>query len=112
MGRKVMLAVAVLRSRARATMASALVAGMRTYGTSLPVPTPPPGSETVFTRQQMPKYSLSNPKWFSIFFAMNLGAYMGHFAYLKFVMTPNPPNPPRDPDHARPEKHMHSVDDE
>ena len=64
------------------------------------------------SRMQTPKYQLSQPKWFSIFFFMNLGAYMGHYFYLKFLMQRNPPNPPRNPDEGRPEKHMHSVEDE
>eukprot|EP00401_Gymnodinium_catenatum_P035184 CAMPEP_0117503156 /NCGR_PEP_ID=MMETSP0784-20121206/24183_1 /TAXON_ID=39447 /ORGANISM="" /LENGTH=73 /DNA_ID=CAMNT_0005298461 /DNA_START=54 /DNA_END=272 /DNA_ORIENTATION=+ len=42
---------------------------VRAYGTSLPIPQPPPGSTNVFhSRMQTPKYNMSNPKWFSIFF--------------------------------------------
>lgn len=104
---------AMLRHRTQSAVAQPLAAGMRSYGTSLPVPKPPPGSETVFSsRMQIPKYSISNPKWFSLFFAMNAGVYLGHFFYLKFVMSANPPNPPRNPDEVRPEKHMHTVEDE
>uniref|UniRef100_A0A7S4R877 Uncharacterized protein n=1 Tax=Alexandrium monilatum TaxID=311494 RepID=A0A7S4R877_9DINO len=104
---------ALMRARASPAAFRVLAAASRTYGTSLPVPTPPPGTEMVFhSRNQQPKYSLSNPKWFSIFFACNIGAYLGHYFYLKALMPANPPNPPRDPDEPRPEKHMHSVDDD
>mmetsp|Transcript_21263 Transcript_21263/g.59415 ORF Transcript_21263/g.59415 Transcript_21263/m.59415 type:complete len:106 (-) Transcript_21263:125-442(-) len=86
----------------------------RLYGTSLPIPNVPEGTATVFhSRMQTPKYSLSNPKWFAIFFAMNLGVYFGHYFYLRFLMIQNPPNPPRDPANTgAPERHMHTVDDE
>eukprot|EP00927_Polykrikos_kofoidii_P041067 TRINITY_DN349_c0_g2_i1.p2 TRINITY_DN349_c0_g2~~TRINITY_DN349_c0_g2_i1.p2 ORF type:complete len:104 (-),score=10.42 TRINITY_DN349_c0_g2_i1:85-396(-) len=85
----------------------------RCYGTSLPVPAPPVGSEMVFhARMQTPKYQLSNPKWFGIFFACNAGAYSGACFYIRFLMSRNPPNPPRNPDEERPEKHMHAVDDD
>merc|ERR1719433_2311764 len=105
--------MASLLARARVTALRGVVAAPRAYGTSLPVPTPPPGSETVFhSRNQQPKYSISNPKWFSIFFASNLGAYLGHYFYLKLLMPSNPPNPPRDPDEVRPEKHMHAQEDD
>merc|ERR1740129_420592 len=88
--------------------------GARGYGTSLPVPTPPAGTGVVFhSRMQTPKYSLSNPKWFAIFFSMNLGVYMGHYFYMKFLMRQNPPNPLRDPENTgAPEKHMHATDDD
>merc|ERR1740120_441913 len=92
----------------------------RGYGTSLPVPNPPPGTPTMVgqgavfhSRMQTPKYSLSNPKWFGIFFSMNLGVYLGHYFYMKFLMRQNPPNPLRDPENTgAPEKHMHSADDD
>merc|ERR1719287_213637 len=85
----------------------------RCYGTSLPIPKAPPGSETIFhTRTFIPKYSLSNPKWFALFFAANIGGYAGHYFYLKFLMSQNPPNPPRDPNEEKPTKHMHSADEE
>merc|ERR1712196_303919 len=84
----------------------------RAYGTSLPIPTAPAGSEEVFhSRAFIPKYSLSNPKWFSLFFAVNIGAYAGHYFYLKFLMSQNPPNPPRDPNETRYEVHMRTVED-
>merc|ERR1711953_1523056 len=85
----------------------------RLYGTSLPVPTAPAGSETVFhSRMQVPKYTLSNPKWFTLFLSANPGAYLGHYFYLYFIMSKNPPNPPRNPDEERYEKHMHTVDED
>lgn len=59
----------------------------------------------------LPKYSLSNQKWFFLFGACNAGAYAGHYFYLNFLMPANPPNPPRDPNQTPPEKHMHTVDD-
>eukprot|EP00440_Ansanella_granifera_P030134 gb/GFBE01032739.1/.p1 GENE.gb/GFBE01032739.1/~~gb/GFBE01032739.1/.p1 ORF type:complete len:100 (+),score=21.02 gb/GFBE01032739.1/:1-300(+) len=97
--------------RARTSTARASLA--RSYGTSLKVPAAPAGSEQVFHAQVMlPKYSLSNQKWFGLFFACNFGAYAGHYFYLHFLMPANPPNPPRDANQARPEKHMHAVDDE
>merc|ERR1712217_634480 len=89
------------------------VVGRRGYGTSLPIPNAPAGSEAVFhSRNQTPKYSLSQPKWFSIFFAMNVGVYAGHYFYLRLLMPSNPPNPPRNPDEARPERHMHAADED
>merc|ERR1712187_356515 len=107
MGRRMMLHTRMDTSRARGMLS----VFSRHYGTSLPVPTPPPGSELVFhSRNQSPKYSLSNGKCFGIFVAMNAGVYAGHYFYLKLLMPTTPPNPPRDPDEARPEKHMHSVD--
>ncbi|CAE7328483.1 unnamed protein product, partial [Symbiodinium sp. KB8] len=52
-------------------------AGARSYGTSLPIPTPPSGSgrEQFHARMMLPKYSLSNQKWFFLFGACNAGAY-------------------------------------
>merc|ERR1719469_919416 len=102
------LGMAIRRATARPAVAA------RMYGTSLPIPKPPTGTGVVFhSRMQTPKYSLSNPKWFSIFFAMNVGVYLGHYFYLRFLMRQNPPNPPRDPENTgAPEKHMHAVDDE
>merc|ERR1719253_1247955 len=99
---------------ARTTRTNALVPALRRmYGTSLPIPKAPAGSEHVFhTRNFIPKYSLSNPKWFALFFAANIGGYAGHYFYLRFLMTQNPPNPPRDPNEAKPERHMHSADEE
>jgi len=97
------------------TRASGLLrrAVARSYGTSLKVPTAPPGSEEIFHGQMMlPKYSLSNQKWFGLFLACNFGAYGGHYFYLNFLMPTNPPNPPRDTKQVRPEKHLHAVDDE
>eukprot|EP00931_Biecheleriopsis_adriatica_P033498 TRINITY_DN1943_c0_g1_i2.p1 TRINITY_DN1943_c0_g1~~TRINITY_DN1943_c0_g1_i2.p1 ORF type:complete len:120 (+),score=18.92 TRINITY_DN1943_c0_g1_i2:54-362(+) len=96
------------------TRASALRAALaRNYGTSLPVPTAPPGSEQVFHGQMMlPKYSLNNQKWFGLLMACNLGAYAGHYFYLYFLMPTNPPNPPRDANQTRPEKHLHTVDED
>merc|ERR1719159_2005631 len=77
----------------------------RAYGTSLPIPTAPAGSEQVFhSRAFVPKYSLSNPKWFALFFAANIGAYAGHYFYLRFLMSQNPPNPPRNANEERPTK--------
>mmetsp|Transcript_55272 Transcript_55272/g.124519 ORF Transcript_55272/g.124519 Transcript_55272/m.124519 type:complete len:109 (-) Transcript_55272:93-419(-) len=105
----------LLRSRVTASLArtSPLSVLARGYGTSLPIPTPPEGSETVFSNQvQRPKYSLSNPKWFGLFFVCNIGAYMGHYFYIYWLMPSNPPNPPRNPDEVRPEKHMHTVDED
>merc|ERR1719272_2391064 len=85
----------------------------RAYGTSLPIPNAPAGSENVFHSRMTPaKYSLSNPKWFTLFFAANLGVYLGHYFYLNFMMSRTPPNPPRNADEERPEKHMHAVEDE
>eukprot|EP00930_Biecheleria_cincta_P032979 TRINITY_DN2284_c0_g1_i1.p2 TRINITY_DN2284_c0_g1~~TRINITY_DN2284_c0_g1_i1.p2 ORF type:complete len:104 (-),score=9.76 TRINITY_DN2284_c0_g1_i1:164-475(-) len=85
----------------------------RCYGTSLPIPKTPAGSEEIFHSQMMlPKYSLSNKKWFFLFLACNAGAYGGHYFYLRFLMPANPPNPPRDPNQVRPEKHMHAVDED
>eukprot|EP00933_Yihiella_yeosuensis_P006101 TRINITY_DN11075_c0_g1_i1.p3 TRINITY_DN11075_c0_g1~~TRINITY_DN11075_c0_g1_i1.p3 ORF type:complete len:103 (+),score=20.97 TRINITY_DN11075_c0_g1_i1:75-383(+) len=82
-------------------------------GTSLPIPKAPAGSEQVFHAQMMvPKYSLSNAKWFGLLLAANLGAYAGHYFYIILLMPANPPNPPRDTNQQRPERHMHSVDDE
>mmetsp|Transcript_125464 Transcript_125464/g.250385 ORF Transcript_125464/g.250385 Transcript_125464/m.250385 type:complete len:111 (-) Transcript_125464:73-405(-) len=105
-------APSLFRPAMRKTAAS-VVAAQRCYGTSLPIPTPPSNSEMVFhSRNQQPKYSLSQPKWFALFFACNFGAYGGHYFYLKFLMPSNPPNPPRDPNEARPEKHMHTVDED
>ncbi|CAL1169285.1 unnamed protein product [Cladocopium goreaui] len=101
---------AMLR-RCVATRASGAM--VRFCGTSLRVPKAPPGSGDVFHAQMMlPKYSLTNEKWFFLFFMCNLGAYSGHYFYLHFLMPANPPNPPRDPDQVRPEKHMHAVDDD
>mmetsp|Transcript_45749 Transcript_45749/g.128756 ORF Transcript_45749/g.128756 Transcript_45749/m.128756 type:complete len:108 (+) Transcript_45749:84-407(+) len=106
--------MAIIATATRATRRSAAPGASRAYGTSLEVPTPPTGTGAVFhSRMQPPKYSLSNAKWFGIFFAMNLGAYGGNFFYLRFLMRQNPPNPPRDPENTgRPERHMHSVDDD
>eukprot|EP00811_Abedinium_folium_P011545 NODE_20693_length_786_cov_3.726859.p1 GENE.NODE_20693_length_786_cov_3.726859~~NODE_20693_length_786_cov_3.726859.p1 ORF type:complete len:105 (-),score=10.72 NODE_20693_length_786_cov_3.726859:230-544(-) len=84
----------------------------RAYGTSLPIPQAPPGSETVFhSRMMAPKYSLSNSKWFAVFFACNLGAYVGYDVHARYLTPKNPPNPPRNPNEARPEKHLHTVDE-
>merc|ERR1712151_538377 len=96
--------VSVLRRRAVAQ-------GTRSYGTSLPIPNPPQGTGIVFhSRMQTPKYSLSQPKWFGIFFAMNAGVYLGHYFYMKCLMRQNPPNPPRDPENTgAPERHMHAA---
>merc|ERR1711974_32143 len=101
-------------STARAGPLAMLSRGMGTMGTSLPIPTPPPGSNTLVfhSRMMVPKYSLSNPKWFALLFFANLGAYLGHYFYLKFMMASNPPNPPRNPDEPRPERHMHATDDD
>merc|ERR1712107_96089 len=100
-------------ARAAARGRTAMLFSRRSIGTSLPVPTPPAETQIVFHSQLMtPKYSLSQPKWFTLFFAANLGAYLGHYFYLKWLMPVNPPNPPRNPDEVRPEKHLHAVDDE
>eukprot|EP00928_Gymnodinium_smaydae_P042673 TRINITY_DN286_c1_g2_i1.p2 TRINITY_DN286_c1_g2~~TRINITY_DN286_c1_g2_i1.p2 ORF type:complete len:109 (+),score=24.78 TRINITY_DN286_c1_g2_i1:135-461(+) len=105
-----LLGAASRRSLAQRLMPATAV---RAYGTTLPVPKAPAGSEMVFhSKMQTPKYALSNPKWFFIFVACNVGAYAGHYFYLKFLMPTNPPNPPRNPDEERPEKHMHAVDDD
>lgn len=64
------------------------------------------------SRMMNPKYSLSNPKWFFLFFVCNLGAYAGHYFYLNFLMSQNPPNPPRNKDEEAPEKHMHAVEED
>lgn len=86
----------------------------RAYGTSLKVPTPPEnGGMPVFPARMHPvKYSLSNPRWFFLFFMGNIGAYAGHYFYLLFLMTKNPPNPPRSKDDVGPEKHIHEVDED
>ncbi|CAK9046752.1 unnamed protein product [Durusdinium trenchii] len=98
----------------RAVITRARSAMVRHCGTSLRVPKAPPGTGTdIFHPQVMlPKYSLTNQKWFFLFFICNLGAYSGHYFYLHLLMRANPPNPPRDPDQVRPEKHMHAVDDD
>merc|ERR1719474_1460182 len=103
-----------VRGRQAAAVGHRATSAARTYGTSLPIPNPPPGTGTVFhSRMQPPKYSLSNQKWFGLFFAMNAGVYAGHYFYLRLLMRQNPPNPPRDPENTgAPEKHMHAVDDE
>eukprot|EP00747_Dinoflagellata_sp_TGD_P168429 gnl/TRDRNA2_/TRDRNA2_194783_c0_seq1.p2 gnl/TRDRNA2_/TRDRNA2_194783_c0~~gnl/TRDRNA2_/TRDRNA2_194783_c0_seq1.p2 ORF type:complete len:105 (+),score=9.22 gnl/TRDRNA2_/TRDRNA2_194783_c0_seq1:73-387(+) len=104
----------MLLSRARSAIGRTLPRSTlsRAYGTSLPVPNPPEGTGAVFHSRMTPvKYSLSNPKWFILFFASNLGVYLGHYFYLSFLMSRNPPNPPRNPDEERPEKHMHTVDE-
>merc|ERR1719253_370043 len=99
--------------RATRVQARQLAVPVRAYGTSLPIPEAPAGTEKIFnSRQQQPKYSLSNPKWFGIFAAMNAGVYAGHWFYMKALHPNNPPNPARNPDEARPEKHMHTVDED
>merc|ERR1719411_2381865 len=110
----------MLRTSTAAIRRRAGVQATRGYGTSLPIPNPPPGTPTfvgqtsVFhSRMQTPKYSLSQPKWFGIFFAMNVGVYFGHYFYMKLLMRQNPPNPPRDPENTgAPEKHMHTTADD
>eukprot|EP00812_Abedinium_dasypus_P012566 NODE_6078_length_531_cov_197.510504.p2 GENE.NODE_6078_length_531_cov_197.510504~~NODE_6078_length_531_cov_197.510504.p2 ORF type:complete len:134 (+),score=20.22 NODE_6078_length_531_cov_197.510504:3-404(+) len=105
--------MSAMMARTMRTRTAAQRAAVRAYGTSLPIPQAPPGSETVFhSRMMAPKYSLSNGKWFAVFAACNVGAYAGHDFYIRFMMPTNPPNPPRDPNEARPERHMHTVDDE
>merc|ERR1719291_1076426 len=86
----------------------------RCYGTSLPVPTPPPGTGAVFhSSMQTPKWSMSNPKWFAFFFSMNFGVYAGNALYVRYIMNVNPPNPPRNPENpGAPTRHMHTVDDD
>eukprot|EP00438_Fugacium_kawagutii_P003013 Skav233492 [mRNA] locus=scaffold1310:202311:203625:+ [translate_table: standard] len=84
---------------------------VRFCGTSLRVPKAPPG-EPFHAQMMLPKYSLTNDKWFFLFFMCNLGAYSGHYFYLHLLMPANPPNPPRDPEQVRPERHMHAVDDD
>merc|ERR1712217_235527 len=110
-----MLRISMAAARRRAAAQT-----VRGYGTSLPIPTPPAGTPTFMSqgavfhsRMQSPKYSLSNPKWFGIFFAMNAGVYLGHYFYMRLLMRQNPPNPPRDPENTgAPEKHMHATDDD
>merc|ERR1719359_1842854 len=87
---------------------------LRAYGTSLPVPKPPAGTGVVFHSQmQLPKWSLSNPRWFGLLFVMNAGAYSGNWFYNRFILRENPPNPPRNPENpGAPEKHMHTVDED
>merc|ERR1719251_630886 len=92
---------AVARRQVLGAPAMQRPAMVRSYGTTLPVPTPPPGTGVVFhSRMQQPKYSLSNPKWFAVFVAMNFGVYLGHYFYMRFLMRQNPPNPPRDPENV------------
>eukprot|EP00427_Karlodinium_veneficum_P015892 CAMPEP_0169123706 /NCGR_PEP_ID=MMETSP1015-20121227/33932_1 /TAXON_ID=342587 /ORGANISM="Karlodinium micrum, Strain CCMP2283" /LENGTH=107 /DNA_ID=CAMNT_0009187069 /DNA_START=82 /DNA_END=405 /DNA_ORIENTATION=+ len=107
------MAAALRIARARPGNVSHSKLCSRSVGTSLPIPNAPPGSEQVFHgRMFIPKYSLSNPKWFGLFFAANAGAYAGHYFYLKFLMSQNPPNPPRDPNESKNyETHMHTVED-
>merc|ERR1719277_902673 len=109
----------MLRTPGRSAVARQLAtASTRAYGTSLPVPTPPPGYDRItgtpvfHSATGTPKYSLSNPKWFALFFVMNAGAYAGHYFYLKLLMPVNPPNPPRNPNEVAPEVHMHAVDED
>eukprot|EP00746_Dinoflagellata_sp_MGD_P141518 gnl/MRDRNA2_/MRDRNA2_74613_c0_seq1.p1 gnl/MRDRNA2_/MRDRNA2_74613_c0~~gnl/MRDRNA2_/MRDRNA2_74613_c0_seq1.p1 ORF type:complete len:107 (+),score=9.12 gnl/MRDRNA2_/MRDRNA2_74613_c0_seq1:75-395(+) len=81
------------------------------WGTTLPVPKPPPGTGVVFpSTMHHPKYSLGHAKWFVLFFAANAGLYGGHFFYLSFMMRKNPPNPPRLPEEP-PEAHPHTVEE-
>eukprot|EP00434_Breviolum_minutum_P029796 symbB.v1.2.026344.t1/scaffold2624.1/size74584/6 len=62
----------------RAAIARARGAMVRHCGTSLRVPKAPAGTGDVFHAQMMlPKYSLTNQKWFFLFFMCNLGAYSG-----------------------------------
>ena len=42
--------------------------------------------------QQQPKYSLTDGKWFAMFFAGNVGVYSGHWFYINFIMGKNPPH--------------------
>eukprot|EP00929_Paragymnodinium_shiwhaense_P081245 TRINITY_DN4247_c0_g4_i3.p3 TRINITY_DN4247_c0_g4~~TRINITY_DN4247_c0_g4_i3.p3 ORF type:complete len:106 (+),score=21.49 TRINITY_DN4247_c0_g4_i3:87-404(+) len=103
----------LLRRVAGSARSAAASAAARSYGTKLPIPQAPAGSEMVFhSLMQRPKYYLSNGKWWSIFFAMNLGAYAGNWFYMTFLMRTNPPNPPRVRGEEGPEKHMHDVSDE
>ena len=44
--------------------------------------------EVMHSRFFIPKYSLSNPKWFAIFFSANAGAYLGSFFYLTLLTSP------------------------
>merc|ERR1712226_355757 len=99
--------LAAIRARSRA-VARPLAARSQT---TLPIPTPPPGSQTVFPCTNMPpKYSLAPPTFTFMFIAANLGAYSGHYFFLYFFSKENPPNPPRNPNEERPEKHLHTVD--
>eukprot|EP00811_Abedinium_folium_P019966 NODE_28936_length_461_cov_7.706587.p2 GENE.NODE_28936_length_461_cov_7.706587~~NODE_28936_length_461_cov_7.706587.p2 ORF type:complete len:105 (+),score=11.54 NODE_28936_length_461_cov_7.706587:87-401(+) len=104
--------MSVAMARAMRTRSAAQWAVVRAYGTSLPIPQAPPGSETVFhSRMMAPKYSLGNAKWFAVFFACNAGVYAGCFTHHSFLAPVNPPNPPRNPNEARPERHLHTVDE-
>eukprot|EP00435_Cladocopium_sp_Y103_P048879 s1756_g14.t1 len=60
----------------RAAIARARGAMVRHCGTSLRVPKAPPG-EVFHAQMMLPKYSLTNQKWFFLFFMCNLGAYSG-----------------------------------
>eukprot|EP00747_Dinoflagellata_sp_TGD_P164681 gnl/TRDRNA2_/TRDRNA2_184954_c0_seq1.p3 gnl/TRDRNA2_/TRDRNA2_184954_c0~~gnl/TRDRNA2_/TRDRNA2_184954_c0_seq1.p3 ORF type:complete len:107 (+),score=16.49 gnl/TRDRNA2_/TRDRNA2_184954_c0_seq1:69-389(+) len=106
------MAAALIQSRAVVGRMMARSTMSRAYGTTLSIPNVPEGTGAVFHSRMTPtKYSLSNPKWFILFFASNLGVYFGHYFYINFLMSKNPPNPPRNPDEERPEKHMHTVEE-
>mmetsp|Transcript_103832 Transcript_103832/g.180388 ORF Transcript_103832/g.180388 Transcript_103832/m.180388 type:complete len:111 (-) Transcript_103832:149-481(-) len=110
-----MAAMAALRMRTRAGLARQFPLFSRAYGTSLPIPNVPEGTagtEVFHSRMQPVKYSMSNPKWFFLFFVANTGAYAGHYFYLYFLMYRNPPNPPRNKEDTPPEKHIHEVDED
>lgn len=81
--------------------------------TSVPTPTPPPGTGVVFHSRMAPvRYSVSTSKWLLIVSAAFFGVMSGNQFYRKCIMRPNPPNPPRDPNEKPPERHPHSVAEE
>jgi len=81
----------------------ALRRALRLLQTSLPIPSPPPGTGHIFhARMMQPRYSLNNQKWLAMLVAGNVGLYAGHEFYLKLIMSRNPPNPPRDKNEKKP----------
>mmetsp|Transcript_51570 Transcript_51570/g.120723 ORF Transcript_51570/g.120723 Transcript_51570/m.120723 type:complete len:112 (+) Transcript_51570:117-452(+) len=102
-----------LVQRASARMTQSLRGFSTSSYTTLHIPNAPANSSEIIGGKHMPpKYSLGNAKFFTIFIACNIGVYAGHYFYLNILMTKNPPNPDRDPNEPRPEKHMHTVDED
>mmetsp|Transcript_66571 Transcript_66571/g.124224 ORF Transcript_66571/g.124224 Transcript_66571/m.124224 type:complete len:112 (-) Transcript_66571:103-438(-) len=102
-----------LVQRASARMTQPTLRHFSSEYSTLHLPTAPPNSAEIVGGNLMPpKYSLGNAKFFTIFIASQFGLYGGHYFYLNILMTKNPPNPDRDPNMPRPERHMHAVDDD
>ncbi|KEP60621.1 UNVERIFIED_CONTAM: hypothetical protein HHA_200310 [Hammondia hammondi] len=81
----------------------------RLLDAATPLPTAPAGTGAVFHSRLMPvKYALNGPKWMAVVGSAFVGVFSGHFFYKSFILSKNPPNPPRDPNEKPPSRHPHA----